>query len=202
MRYFDALWEELEATYMEFSRVINTFKTSIKEFLMSSSQIEQFNQKCILKDSKDKKKKKKDEKKKDDKKSGVALVMPKRQVSAKSGLKKDGEGIHEIVKSGNTAKVLELLKEGVSIDEKDAQGNTPLHHAVLSNNLEMVQLLLWKDADVSIRNNDGKFFLFLFLKMENEIINKTFLFFFFFQKVGLLYMKEQKTLIWRLSWLS
>lgn len=135
---------------MDFSRIINSFKNSVKEFLFASNNIEQFNQKCSVKDSKDKKKKKKDDKKKDEKKSGVALVT--KRPLAKFIPK---ENIHEFVKSGNTAKVLELLKEGVSIDEKDNLGNTLLHTAVLLNSLEMVQLLLWKDADVTMRNNDG-----------------------------------------------
>lgn len=141
---------------MDFNRIITQVKQFIKESLDTCNNIEQFNQKCQIKDSKGKKKKK-DKKDKDKKQGGVALVT-KRVPSAKLATKEGEPRIHDAVKANNTKQVLDMLKDGVSVDDKDTEGNTPLHIAVLNNNLEMVQLLLWKDANVTIKNNDGKFF--------------------------------------------
>ena len=41
------------------------------------------------------------------------------------------------------------------------RGDTPLHHAALSNSLEVVQQLLGARADVEARNNNGSSLIFL-----------------------------------------
>jgi ankyrin repeat protein len=63
--------------------------------------------------------------------------------------------IHEAVKSGNTKKVSDLLRDGISVNTIDDKGLSPLHQAVLKGNLDMVRLLLWKDADVDLRTPTG-----------------------------------------------
>lgn len=44
------------------------------------------------------------------------------------------------------------------MNELDEHGLSPLHIAVISGNLEMIRLLLWKDADVDIKNETGNIF--------------------------------------------
>jgi len=49
-----------------------------------------------------------------------------------------------------------LYKYGADINKKDAQGHTPLHTAVRSENLEAVKFFLSKGAIVNTTRNDGK----------------------------------------------
>ena len=41
---------------------------------------------------------------------------------------------------------------GANINTKDANKMTALHHAVLSNSLEIIELLITKDLDVNAKN--------------------------------------------------
>ena len=49
-----------------------------------------------------------------------------------------------------------MLEDEMSdIDFRDYEGDTPLHWAVLLDNSPMVQFLLDKGADISVKNNQG-----------------------------------------------
>ena len=48
-----------------------------------------------------------------------------------------------------------LLENGALIDEKDMQGLSALHCAVISNNCEIAEYLLEQRADIDIRDNFG-----------------------------------------------
>ena len=43
---------------------------------------------------------------------------------------------------GNAEKVRELIKKGASVNAKNRFGGTPLHAAVISNNVEVVKILI------------------------------------------------------------
>lgn len=49
-----------------------------------------------------------------------------------------------------------LLSHGANITAKNADGNTPLHLAVLTSAWEVVQLLLRHGADLDRRNQNGE----------------------------------------------
>lgn len=54
----------------------------------------------------------------------------------------------------NSALGVKLIKEGAKVNAQDVYGNTPLHCAVVKNDLEKVCLLLCYGAD--FRKNNGK----------------------------------------------
>jgi len=47
-----------------------------------------------------------------------------------------------------------LLSKGIQVNQQDVTGNTALHYAVKSKNIEMIQKLIEYDADCNILNND------------------------------------------------
>ncbi len=55
----------------------------------------------------------------------------------------------------NIESVLQLLEEGVSLEEFDSEGKTPLHAAVESGNAEVVEVLLRNNAKVDARDKEG-----------------------------------------------
>jgi len=58
-----------------------------------------------------------------------------------------------------------LLDHGANINERDAEGNTPLHYAASNHSPELVELLLKRGADVLARNKNGQTPLFKVLDM-------------------------------------
>lgn len=49
-----------------------------------------------------------------------------------------------------------LIEAGACIDEQDCIGRTPLHYAFIKNDMEIYNLLLQNDADITIRDDNGK----------------------------------------------
>ncbi len=54
---------------------------------------------------------------------------------------------------GDTTSVLELLEDGADVDERDADGRTPVMSATRGNHVETVRALLEAGADVDIQDN-------------------------------------------------
>jgi len=74
-----------------------------------------------------------------------------------AGAEPDAEVLGQYALSGKTSAVKLLLDHGASIDGEDSQyGNTALHAAAMNGNLEVVQLLVERGADPSIRNQEGR----------------------------------------------
>ena len=48
------------------------------------------------------------------------------------------------------------LKHGASINITDNDGNTPVHHAAMSNNTEVIAMLMKHGASINITNNEGE----------------------------------------------
>jgi len=64
--------------------------------------------------------------------------------------------IYEAIKTGNAAALEVLLqKYEFNIDYKDSSGNTLLHHAIFHQYLPIVELLIKKNANLTIANNSG-----------------------------------------------
>jgi ankyrin repeat protein len=49
-----------------------------------------------------------------------------------------------------------LLDKGADVNHKNYNGNTPLHIAIVNQDLEVCKVLISRGADVSITNNEGK----------------------------------------------
>lgn len=64
-------------------------------------------------------------------------------------LKVAGKKVNDV----NLARI--LIKNGADVNSKDAQGNTPLYHAILNKNTAMIKLLLDNGADMYIKNSKG-----------------------------------------------
>lgn len=64
-------------------------------------------------------------------------------------LKVAGKKVNDV----NLARI--LIKYDADVNAKDAQGNTPLYHAILNKNSAMIKLLLDNGADMYIKNKRG-----------------------------------------------
>lgn len=62
--------------------------------------------------------------------------------------------LHVAARDGDTARVRRLLDEGATVDVKDGIGMAPLHYAAMCN-VEMVQMLLARGANVHAIDNGG-----------------------------------------------
>lgn len=60
--------------------------------------------------------------------------------------------LHVAVKEGNQDLALELISMGANINCQDNQGDTAVHHAIYSNNPQMLAALLTYNPDINIRN--------------------------------------------------
>jgi ankyrin repeat protein len=58
--------------------------------------------------------------------------------------------------SGKTWRVKVALQKDNDVNEKNADGETPLHHAVENGHLEIVRLLVEHGADTQAETDDGK----------------------------------------------
>lgn len=61
----------------------------------------------------------------------------------------------EAAGKGNTARVQELLSQGVNVNMRGGDGNTPIMEAAYGGHLDTVRLLLDHGADLSAKKRDG-----------------------------------------------
>ncbi|HEY3378629.1 MAG TPA: ankyrin repeat domain-containing protein, partial [Armatimonadota bacterium] len=64
--------------------------------------------------------------------------------------------IHDVCKQGKVSSIEQILKNNpIAIQYKDEEGNSPLHIAATSGNIELLKFLVRKGADVNDINFDG-----------------------------------------------
>lgn len=90
-------------------------------------------------------------------KEQIALVNLFVQNGAKINLSiKTDEG-KTLLHQTKSAKLAEfIIAQGVDVNSKDENGNTLLHFAVLKENYELVNLLIYKNADLNLKNQENE----------------------------------------------
>nr|GEV48554.1 acyl-CoA-binding domain-containing protein 1-like [Tanacetum cinerariifolium] len=64
--------------------------------------------------------------------------------------------IHDFAREGDMKNLLKCVEAGISVDTKDSEGRTPLHWAVDRGHIDVVELLLSRNADVNLKDNEGQ----------------------------------------------
>lgn len=83
------------------------------------------------------------------------IIVDGSQFGGKKKWSKGGKEILEAARSGKVETIENLVAKGVSINEKDRMGTTPLGLAVLFNHSKAVQKLIQLGADPNLRGPDG-----------------------------------------------
>ena len=101
------------------------------------------------------------------------LISKGADVTAKD--KDNRTPLHLAVKAGSlkTVNVLTNCLLPSTLEEKDHEGNTPLHLACKYNRLDVLQFLLDRGADVTVRNQGDMTCLDVAIEWEAEEVAKT-----------------------------
>lgn len=87
--------------------------------------------------------------------SAAADKKSPKGAAKESGVKGASDSIWDAAKTGDTARVKELLKQGTSPNEKDPNGWFPLMYAAFGGHKETVDALLAAGADMNMKKPDG-----------------------------------------------
>lgn len=101
------------------------------------------------------------------------LFLEEMGVSPLAVDKDQRNALHYLASKSKDKDVFEyFFKKGLTIDRKDANGNTAFLSAVESNSVEVIRFLLEKKPDVSITNSNGENALHIAVKRgNNDIVN-------------------------------
>ncbi|CAK9159401.1 unnamed protein product [Ilex paraguariensis] len=80
------------------------------------------------------------------------------------------DAIHAFAREGDLENLLKCVESGVSVDQKDSEGRTPLHWAVDRGHLNITELLVSQSADVNAKDNEGQTPLHYATVCEREAI--------------------------------
>lgn len=87
----------------------------------------------------------------------VFEFLKKNGVAPKATTLSGKSSLHILATSSSDVEVFQFfLNEGLSVDHRDENGNTPLLNACNRNTLEVVQLLANRTTDINIANNAGE----------------------------------------------
>jgi ankyrin repeat protein len=64
--------------------------------------------------------------------------------------------LHFAALTGSIGNALSLIQAGANLNSKDNIGNTPMHLAIMQENLELVKVLHQHGGDASIKNFEGQ----------------------------------------------
>ncbi|MCG8060606.1 MAG: ankyrin repeat domain-containing protein [Candidatus Thiodiazotropha endolucinida] len=93
----------------------------------------------------------------------------------KNGAKLDpNTALHETAKLGSADRdvIGFLLRRGATLDNTDADGNTPLHSAILNDQRVVAKYLINRGASLDIRNRAGMSPLALAIERKNQDIER------------------------------
>lgn len=79
-----------------------------------------------------------------------------------------GNGLPISIKARDVKMTSLLLDHYVEIDERDEDGNTPIHLATMKNDIPLMEQLINKSCNVNIRNNAGKTPLFYAVERSSK----------------------------------
>jgi ankyrin repeat protein len=82
----------------------------------------------------------------------VALVAV--SLASRHALAEDGPSLHELAARGDEGRLARAIAMGAPVDERDAQGRTPLHVAAREGHLFAAMVLVGHHADPNAR--DGR----------------------------------------------
>jgi len=98
-------------------------------------------------------------------------ILTKKNINSISSINNKKENALILAtKVNNELAVKELLEHGININQQDDLGNTALHYAIETKNLNLTHALLSDCADVNIKNNEGKSSLDLANEINDESI--------------------------------
>ena len=72
---------------------------------------------------------------------------------ATSALAEEGPSLHELAARGDEARLARAISMGAPVDERDAQGRTPLHVAAREGHLFAAMVLIGNRADPNARDD-------------------------------------------------
>lgn len=75
------------------------------------------------------------------------------------------------MRSGSLPVIKELIKAGADINARDVNKDTPLTYIAETNNIESMEYMIRKGADMSLKNHEGKTPLDIFRKVQSENID-------------------------------
>jgi len=90
----------------------------------------------------------------DSQRESVDTARPRESIAPTQVLPQEVEMLEAAAK-GNTARVQELLNQGINVNMRGGDGNTPIMEAAYGGHLDTVKLLLDHGADLSAKKRDG-----------------------------------------------
>ena len=81
----------------------------------------------------------------------------------------DEKSLHDMVQNSDQFGLEELFKVDVDVNERNSEGQTPLHVASAAGNTAIMKLLLMQEADTDSRDNSGNTPLHLALANSHEL---------------------------------
>jgi ankyrin repeat protein len=63
--------------------------------------------------------------------------------------------LHACARFNRVEELLDLIRAGAQLDQKDEFGTTALHYAITYKNTDVINLLLAHGANVAVQDNDG-----------------------------------------------